>query len=696
MRPAPSLREVALAAAAYAALGVWWLWPIARAAATATPTFAGQPQVVSADFSLITWALAWDAHAIATAPSRLFHANILHPSPSSLAYSESFLGLVPLHAPVFWATANAVLARNLLLVALQPVCALSMYALARRFFAAPGALVAGFFYGFTPERLADLAHLHILGVECMPLAFLFAERWLERASAIDAVALAAALAIQGATSFYLGYAMAFAYAVWIPLALWAWRDRLDARRWIGLAAATAAAATALALLAIPLLRARASGFIPADAEDYSTLPFGLWPNVTAQAVRTFFARRSVGWVGYALIAIAVLPPWRGRKRVTLAGVLLVAAGTLLAHGPRISIGATQWWSPYSLLVAVVPGFGAVRLPVRFLVVAQTGLAVLAGLGAARLLDRAPQRAAIAGAMAIAAAALASFALPALDVAPDPIVTSPHPADAWLASHGEGRPLFEHPGGDFVEIGRRMVRSTVHWLPIVDGYSGYPPATVGYLHGLAAAGLTRPATLQRLLDTVDLGWILVHLDQLPPHARAHWDATPPGLDLAGRFGDDLLFRVMRTGDRARQARFLSTSETLDGTPLAPLGDACPGEIALAKSPPEPWPARGRVDLTVTLRNDGSRAWPGLAFVPKHAVAIVACLASRGRDCSAPARRLPGDVPAGGSLDVPVTLDLRRAEGQRDLVVSLVQRGDLPLARCGVAPLRVPVHIAGPPG
>src|SRR5262249_60184807 len=54
---------------------------------------------------------------------------------------------------------------------------------------------------------------------------------------------------------------------------------------------------------------------------------------------------------------------------------------------------------------------------------------------------------------------------------------------WLGVHGEGRPLLDLPGTAFHEAAHRMYFSTFHWLPIVDGYSGYGLRTPAHLDWL---------------------------------------------------------------------------------------------------------------------------------------------------------------------------------------------------------------------
>src|SRR5262249_28961532 len=198
--------EAVVVAAAATALTGWGVWPLAPSPAPRAAYDTGVNGLGTADFHLIVWALAWDAHALVHDPLHLFHANIFHPSTLSLAYSEHFLGYVPIFAPVYWATGNAILAVNVVVFSSYPMAAVGAYLLARRFTSAPGAAVAGFFYAFCPWRYLSSTHLHMLGVAWLPLALLFTERWLESARARDAVLLAVALVLQALSSLYLAYA----------------------------------------------------------------------------------------------------------------------------------------------------------------------------------------------------------------------------------------------------------------------------------------------------------------------------------------------------------------------------------------------------------------------------------------------------------------------------------------------------------
>src|SRR5207247_10359889 len=93
----------------------------------------------------------------------------------------------------------------------------------------------------------------------------------------------------------------------------------------------------------------------------------------------------------------------------------------------------------------------------------------------------------------------------------------------------GRPDFLSPMDldQLLASGRYMVASTLHWSPLVNGYTGHPPPSYALLATLARR-LPDPAALDDLCALVALGWIVVHPAALPPAAGAAWGGGGPGL------------------------------------------------------------------------------------------------------------------------------------------------------------------------
>lgn len=681
---------------AYLALTTWWLWPLPLHLADHFAYPRAKTPFIAADLHLITWALAWDTHALLSAPLALFDANIFHPARSALAFSEHFLGYVPLFAPLYVLTGNAVLASNVVIFLTFPLCALAAYALARRFVSPAAAFLAGALFAFHAQRYANLYHLHQLGTFYLPLALLFTERWLERARRGDAVGLAVVVSLQLLSSFYLAYAIVLFYAAYLPLALWRWRRVLDRRRVRGLGLALVAAGVPMLLASLPYLELQRLGLVPSGKSPMVRLALEAF--VTMGRVRSYLADGGVGPVGYALAGLALLLGWRGGAYPRALAVVACVVGLLLAAGPSVVIAGNEYWSPYDLLFRWLPGFSAVRLPFRFLVIAQLGVALLAALGLEQLIRRLPRTlgwpAAVAAVGAILALAPAR-APHALHLQPAP-GTLP-PAYRWLAEHGDGGALLELPLAAPAAAGRRMLLSTYHWLPIVDGYSAYPPLTRRYLATIVQK-LPHEHALQELVDAIDVRWVLVHLDELSAEARKDWqDDFFPGLSIVERWGNDALYAVDLPVAVDRRERLQRTDQTLGGLPLVPVTAPCPGglvaELLVRDRPLRP---RERVRVRVQVQNRSEHAWPGLGLYPRYLVQLRTHFVSPGGTRRGLPRTVPlwSDVPAQHEVEVVVEVVAPPLPGAYALELDLVQDAES-LARCGFAPAQVGATVgAGP--
>src|SRR5438094_595294 len=163
---------------------VWVLWPLARHGADhildVHRFYGGAGWLLASDPWLYMWVLGWDTHALLSAPARLFHANIFHPAPLTLALSEHLLGYWPLFAPVYLATGNPVAGYTATLLLSFVLSGAAMCWLVRHWTGSWAAgVVAGFVFAFAPWRLSQLAHMQLLGLYGLPLVLLFWDRSLE-------------------------------------------------------------------------------------------------------------------------------------------------------------------------------------------------------------------------------------------------------------------------------------------------------------------------------------------------------------------------------------------------------------------------------------------------------------------------------------------------------------------------------------
>jgi hypothetical protein len=131
---------------------------------------------------------------------------------------------------------------------------------------------------------------------------------------------------------------------------------------------------------------------------------------------------------------------------------------------------------YAVLYRLVPGFDLVRVPSRFATLTLLALAVLAAFGLEHLSRRWRRVAPLALVLA-----LGEFWLAPLDARPYAVEI---PAiDRWLATQEGTGPIVELPVPDPRDGHRAaslhstyMLHSTAHWRPLVNGYSGFTPAS----------------------------------------------------------------------------------------------------------------------------------------------------------------------------------------------------------------------------
>ncbi len=527
--------EAACVIGGLAAIAVLFTWPVAREAQRA---IAGDP----GDPVLNAWILAWDAERLRHALAGLWNAPIFHPYPLTLAYSENLLGIALFTAPLQWATGNAVLVYDAAFLASFVLAGGGMYVLVRMLTERrDAAALAALAYAFSPFRTAHLVHLQMLMSGWMPLGLAALHRYARSGSRRALIAFALCYLIQSLSNGYLIYFFALPVAVVIVREVLAERTT----RWRRLVELTLAGACVVALLA-PALHAyyrvrgeqglvrlenevRAFGadlgsFLYADRR-VATAPLLLGH---AQPEGELFPGAVIG----LLVAAAFLARRRAEEAETgvesarclwdfftirkrYAWIALFAA--VLALGPEIRAWGRVLvpTAPYGWLMHVVPGLDGIRVPARMGVVVMLALAVLAGLGAARLFDRLAPRLRVPVAVLLGAA-LVLEAWPGLAETNVPNIRKrDRVVYQWLRNAPPGAAIELPYGGaslrDVPTTLRYQWQTLFHGHPIVNGYSGYASPLSRFLSG-SGTPLDEPAQAQDLLEMLrDIGvrYVLVH-------------------------------------------------------------------------------------------------------------------------------------------------------------------------------------------
>src|SRR4051812_14084403 len=369
---------------------------------------------------------------------------------------------------------GAVAAYNWLVLLTFPLSAAAAYLLARHLALPPaGALLAALLFAFSPFHVAHAAyHPHVAQTQWLPLYLLALWRCLDGASWRAVLFLAAATAAVTLSNFYGGLIA----AVITPFAIgayWLARVRSPPRpvRQLGvtIAALAAIAAAGLGFIAwhapAVMTEPAAFAFSRADLFTFSAKWWSYFVPPVAHPLLGDVARRiwsaagitdglleqqvTVGWgvVGLALIAIQ---GWiggtlfRGRRSPraqsstdavvpVLAAVAIVAVACSLS--PERAIFGTRIVRPAAVLYPIAPMF---RAYARFGVIVQLMTALLAGIGAGRLLASGTRRSRAACA-ALVVLAIAEYTVSPAAMSRDVLPTEAH---RWVMRQTTGSRVFD--------------------------------------------------------------------------------------------------------------------------------------------------------------------------------------------------------------------------------------------------------------
>jgi hypothetical protein len=229
--------------------------------------------------------------------------------------------------------------------------------------------------------------------------------------------------------------------------------------------------------------------LSAMPRDYAAAWGESWIGIGASVARPGWLM-SPGWIKVGLAALGILFGLARRRWRRWTAFLLVTAvlAFLLSLGPNLKI---REWEPWWTLTQAVPGFAQVRNVFRFGFFVQMAAVLFAAqaLQALWLLSRRFLRGGWTRSAAAAAIALLGGAI-VLEVRPEPVKFETAP-DAranrgWIEFVREHTPpgraiacIPFAPGNsvqDFDLTTRWMYCGTYHGVPLVNGYSGFFPAS----------------------------------------------------------------------------------------------------------------------------------------------------------------------------------------------------------------------------
>ncbi len=428
-----------------------------------------------ADAELNAWILSWVAHALPTAPTHLFDANIFAPEPRTLSYSDPLIAPALIVAPVRWLGGSPVLAFNLATIVGLALTAWSGWFVAWRWTGSwRAALVGGALAAFNVHVLTRLAHPAATHAWGLPLAWYFADALVDRPSVRGRLWLALVIAATAATSLYL---LTFACLIAAVVAI------AGSRSWRSVSAIAGGVAGGLILTAPvlwPYMRLAAGGTTrPIElVAQFSASMAGYLAStgrLDAGWTRAFFTNDvNVFFAGVGALVLAAigamsifnLDAIARRRALTVA--LVAAVGVVLSLGPATPI--YRWL--YSWLVPL----RGLRAAARFGYLYLLAVALFAAWGVADLERRWASRPRAALALVIATLAIVSVEAWQGPVRAEPFTRVPA-IYSLVADAPDPVRLVElpfYPPDAIFANGEYVFNSTAHWRPLMNGYSGFTP------------------------------------------------------------------------------------------------------------------------------------------------------------------------------------------------------------------------------
>jgi hypothetical protein len=252
--------------------------------------------------------------------------------------------------------------------------------------------------------------------------------------------------------------------------------------------------------------------------------------------------------GAGVLWLARRAPTEQRRLLgPLAG--LCALALVLALGPYlVAFGRqTNVPLPYLAFYHLVPGWSGMRVPGRFVHLATLAGSALAGFGALGLAQRLRRPPALVCA-ALGALFLLELGLSRPELSPAP--AGPHAPRLyrWLAEARPG-PIVELPFGRGADY-RAVLNSTAHWLPLVNGRTGFFPPT--YAEVKQELGRLPADRAWQYAGALGVRAVVVHTAELPPAEAQRWNAAEArrATRRLATFGPDAVYEVPLVDAEAR--------------------------------------------------------------------------------------------------------------------------------------------------
>ena len=431
-------------------------------------------RVDNADGQFSIWNIAWVARTLVVDPLHVFDANIFYPHRGTLAYSEGNIGGGALAIPVYWATRNPYAAHNFVFLLAFVLSATGTYFLVRHLTGnRPAAGVSAICFAFCPYIFAHTSHIQLEMTAGLPFTMLAFHRLADRPAPRRGAVLGIAMAAQAICCGYYGVFAILLVGYGVAVVATTRRLWMVRQYWLAVGVGAVVAIALVTPVFVPYFTLQRDTGFHRSLEDAGSFS-ATWSAYLASAAYAhawmlrFLPRwHEVAFPGFVATAFGVAGFWvagttrRGELAWLYGGIVVLALWA--SFGPSAGL--------YAVLYKTIPGFGWLRAPERFGLLVDFGLAVLAGVAIAALLQSVHHKALVTA--VLVALVLAEHVVP-LDL---PEAIPVERVYTVLSAQPPGPVIempFYYPQVGLYQHAIYMLKSTAHWMPMVNGYSDYIP------------------------------------------------------------------------------------------------------------------------------------------------------------------------------------------------------------------------------
>jgi len=442
---------------------------------------------------LNAYILSWDTHALLNDPMNFFNANIFYPANLALTFSEHLLSNLLFFAPVYIITNNPLLSFNVTIIITIFLTGIFTYIFVKYITGnSYAAFISGFIFAFGPPKFAQISHFQLITMEWIPLALYFFERYLAVPKKRYIFLFSLVFILQLCSSYYLAYGFLVIASVYMLLRLMMNHKSLNFIFMKNITISLLMTGLIFIAITYPYIISRKVWGFKRSMDECIAFSADLFSYMSISTKNIIFLGHSIfsattfnhekilfpGIICLVLSIIAI----KQKNQFKLPLLIGAISSFILSLGPFLQVNntLTKIPLPYLVFYKLIPGFSSMRVPSRFGLMVFFILSILSGIGIKAIYEKTISKKKFILIFALLIVGIfAEYWCYPYPVTKFEFSKSELNAYKWVKGHGDSA-VIEYPvilDNSKQDINcRYMLGSTIHWKPIVNGYSGFTPST----------------------------------------------------------------------------------------------------------------------------------------------------------------------------------------------------------------------------